>query len=39
MCLVKECFSNWGYKIIKKDILILVVFHWNIIDLITDITS
>jgi hypothetical protein len=20
MCLVKEYFSNWGYKIIKKDI-------------------
>jgi hypothetical protein len=39
MCLVKN-FSNWGYKMIKKDIyLILMVFNLNIIDLTTVIIS
>jgi len=39
MCLVKKYFSNWGYKITKKDILILMVFNWNIVHLTTSITS
>jgi hypothetical protein len=39
MCVGQECFSNWGYKITKKDMLILMVFNWNIVDLTTAITS
>jgi len=38
---LKEYFSNWGYKIIKKYIyiLILMVFNLNIVDLTTVIIS
>jgi hypothetical protein len=41
---LKECFSNWGYKIyiyiyIYIYILILMVFNLNIVDLTITITS
>jgi len=39
MCLIKKCFSNWGFIYIYIYIYILMIFNLNIVNLTTVITS